>query len=65
MDGEVKSWVKVTDRLPPANVLVETMVDDGHGVRNVQTLRFHSNLWWCTDGSDTYVYYTPTHWRLV
>jgi hypothetical protein len=51
----------------PLGVEVETKIDDGHGVRNVQTLKASQRpgcrvMWWLPDGS-MYVYYTPTHWR--
>jgi hypothetical protein len=35
---------------------------DGHGERNVTTLKRSGRLWFFPDGS-TYIYYTPTHWR--
>ena len=46
----------------PENVVVETKIDDMHGVRNVQTLKRRGNLWWFPDDS-MYCYYTPTDWR--
>jgi hypothetical protein len=48
----------------PEGVTVETKIDDGKGVRNVQDLRRWGRLWWFTDGS-MYVYYQPTHWREI
>ena len=48
----------------PEGVAVETKIDDGKGVRNVQDLRRWGQLWWFTDGS-MYVYYEPTHWREI
>jgi hypothetical protein len=48
----------------PEGVAVETKIDDGKGVRNVQDLRRWGSLWWFTDGS-MYVYYQPTHWREI
>jgi hypothetical protein len=48
----------------PEGVTVETKIDDGKGVRNVQDLRRWGSLWWFTDGS-MYVYYQPTHWREI
>lgn len=55
-------WMLVADRLPPAGIVVETKIDDGHGVRNEQPLIYKSGLWWFTDMS-MYLYYVPTHWR--
>lgn len=52
------------DRLPPAETVVETKIDDGKGRRNVQKLFRKGRLWFIPDGS-MYVYYTPTHWRFV
>lgn len=46
----------------PADVEVETKIDDSRGVRNVQTLRRRGRLWFTPDMA-MYVYYTPTHWR--
>ena len=48
----------------PQGVVVETKIDDGHGVRNVQKLYRDGRLWWLADGY-MYVYYQPTHWRPV
>ena len=45
----------------PENTVIRTKIDDGNGVRNVQTLKRMGNLWWTPDGS-MYVYYCPTHW---
>ena len=50
--------------MPPHNIVVETKIDDGRGVRNISTLRMNKNLWWFPDMS-MYVYYSPTHWRKV
>lgn len=57
-------WIKMLDRLPPAETVVETKIDDGKGRRNVQKLFRKGRLWFIPDGS-MYVYYTPTHWRFV
>lgn len=46
----------------PENIVVETKIDDGAGVRNEQPLKRHGRLWFLPDDS-MYVYYTPTHWR--
>lgn len=46
----------------PADAVVETKIDDEHGVRNIAKLKRMARLWWFADGS-MYVYYTPTHWR--
>lgn len=47
--------------LAPPDEVVMTKIDDEHGVRNVQPLKRHANLWWTPD-MVMYVYYTPTHW---
>ena len=63
----MKSWVKCSDELPPVDVVVNTKIDDGNGVRNVQKLKRYQreansrSLWFLPDGS-MYVYYEPTHW---
>lgn len=57
-----KQWIKVADMLPAQNKVVETKIDNQDGIRNIQDLKFSSNLWWLPNGS-MYVYYTPTHWR--
>jgi hypothetical protein len=46
----------------PENVVVDTKIDDGRGVRNEQPMKRQGRLWYFADGS-MYVYYTPTHWR--
>lgn len=55
-------WIKISDELPPENIVVETKIDDGKGVRNQRPLKRKGNLWYFPDMS-MYVYYTPTHWR--
>lgn len=57
-----REWQSTAVALPPIGRVVETKLDDEQGVRNVQTLKRQSNLWWFPDG-EMYVYYTPTHWR--
>ena len=56
------SWIKTSDELPPENIVVETKIDDGHGIRNQTTLKRRGRLWFFPDDS-MYVYYAPTHWR--
>ena len=55
------AWIKCTDRLPPANIFVNTKIDDERGQRNEQKLKLVGRLWLATDGE--YVYYEPTHWQ--
>ena len=55
-------WIRVAEKLPPENKVVETRIDDGKFIRNEQELKRKGNLWFLPDGS-MYVYYTPTHWR--
>ena len=57
-------WIRISERLPEENVVVETKIDDGKGCRNVQKLMWKKNLWFFPNGN-MYVYYTPTHWRDV
>ncbi len=59
-----KDWIEVKVKKPPENQVVQTKIDDGDGVRNVQDLIYSRNLWWFPDKS-MYVYYTPTHWRAL
>ena len=54
-------WIKTSDELPPENIVVETKIDDGKGVRNQRPLKRKGNLWYFPDMS-MYVYYTPTRW---
>ncbi len=60
------SWQPISSA--PLGVEVETKIDDGRGVRNVQTLVAKQRdpscrvMWFVPDMS-MYVYYTPTHWR--
>lgn len=58
------SYKRITDFPPPRGIVVETMIADEDGVRNVQDLKLgtSNNLWWHPDGK-MYVYYTPTHWK--
>lgn len=57
-------WQSVKNDPPPNGLLVETKIDDAKGVRNVYTLRRRGNLWFTPDEA-MYVYYAPTHWRLL
>jgi hypothetical protein len=53
----------------PEGIEVETKIDDGDGVRNVQPLTKRTRIpgktrpLWFMSHPDMYVYYTPTHWR--
>ena len=57
-----QEWIACADRLPDDGAVVQTKIDDGQGVRNVQPLKRMGTLWFMADGS-MYVYYRPTHWR--
>lgn len=48
----------------PEGVLVMTKVHDHKGERLVQPLRRSGRLWFVPSG-DAYIYYEPTHWRLI
>lgn len=64
-DGQAgQPWTLCAERLPPDGVSVLTKIDDGKGVRNVQTLVRRGRLWFTGESGDAmYVYYTPTHWK--
>lgn len=47
----------------PENIILDTKIEDMHGLRNEQQLVREGNLWWTTNRK-MYVYYSPTHWRL-
>jgi len=47
----------------PKGVLIETMICDHLGVRNIRNLSKSGSLWFAEDG--TYMYYDPTHWRAI
>lgn len=51
-------------RHAPEGVVVMTKIDDDDGCRNEQSLKRQGNLWFVPDGS-MYVYYRPTHYRLL
>lgn len=57
-------WNETKNVLPENQLVVETKVKDEKGVRNIQQLKRRNSLWFFPDGS-MYVYYTPTHWRLI
>lgn len=50
----------------PLNVEVMTKIEDARGTRNEQPMKATQRnpdcrvMWWI---GETYVYYTPTHWR--
>lgn len=60
---KTNNWISVEDRLPEDGKIVETKIDDGKFIRNIQKLKRKGNLWFLPDGS-MYVYYSPTHWKL-
>lgn len=59
----------------PENRMVMTKIDDASGERNVQQLRRSGTQWFTGEGGacktcgqsrdGMYVYYRPTHWRLL
>lgn len=54
-------WKKISEEHPPVGKFLKTKIDDEHGERNEQYLRYDGKkLWFGKDGN--YVYYTPTHW---
>lgn len=57
-------WISCKDRLPKEGDKVETKIHDEKGCRNENTLCRQGGLWFLPDFS-MYVYYTPTHWRLI
>lgn len=61
---EYNDWNESRLSKPFEGEIVETMISDENGIRNIQPLIYHSNLWWTTD-KKMYVYYTPTHWRYI
>ncbi|MBE9054025.1 hypothetical protein IQ243_27230 [Nostocales cyanobacterium LEGE 11386] len=60
----MKTWNETTKTLPEEGVVVLTKIEDQHGCRNEQLLKRKSNLWFFPNGL-MYVYYTPTHWRVL
>lgn len=48
----------------PEGKAVLTKIDDTRGVRNIQTLERHGQLWFTDDGG-MYVFYQPTHWKMM
>lgn len=66
MDEKQKSdgYIPCAEQLPPEGEVVMTKIDDGKGVRNVQSLYRQGRLWWFPSG-EIYVYYTPTHWKPI
>lgn len=53
-------WTHINNRLPPANVQLETISDGGIQA----TLIFWEGGWWKTD-LKTQVFYTPRFWRQI
>ncbi len=56
------AWKKISEKLPPEGVPVETKIDDGKGCRNVQVMYRRGKLF-VDPITGVYTYYTPTHWR--
>ncbi len=57
-------WTSFRFKKPPENILIDTKIDDQHGVRNEQQLIRIGNLYFLEDRS-IYVFYTPTHWKHI
>ena len=57
-------WIAIDDHLPKEGILVYTKIQDENGVRNEQVLYRVGKKWFLPD-TNIYVYYTPTHWRLM
>lgn len=55
-------WTPASDA--PEGEVVMTKIDDVNGCRNEAALYRQGRLWWTADGA-MYVYYTPTHFRLL
>jgi hypothetical protein len=60
----MSEWKSTKGFPAPEGVVVMTKIEDEKGKRNEQTLKRQGNLWFHPDGS-MYVYYTPTHWRMI
>lgn len=60
----MNDWKSLSEQTPPDGLIVDTKIDDSNGVRNQQYLKKKGYLWWLPDDS-MYVYYTPTHWRVI
>lgn len=65
MSENPQDWIAINDEVPGYDIVVQTKIDDGRGVRNEQKLKRRGVLWFLCDGSEMYVYYTPTHWRPI
>lgn len=61
------TWTEAARCLPAEGEEVETKIDDSRGVRNEQRMTYRNRLWWINVGEpgEMYVYYWPTHWRVV
>ena len=57
-------WTKTKDQLPPEDVVVETKIDDETGCRNESKHMWHNDRWFTPD-MEMYIYYIPTHWRMM
>ncbi len=62
--SRMADWIEVEAQKPPENKVVKTKIDDEKGIRNETELIYSHGLWWFPDWS-MYVYYTPTHWRVL
>lgn len=58
-------WIRVDEQPPPVDLVVETKIQDQDGCRNEQSLKLADNGLWFVPSGDMYVYYKPTHWRVM
>lgn len=56
------NWISLNEQIPIEGIIVETRIEDEHGVRNEQDLVRKGCLFFFPDYS-MHIYYTPTHWR--
>ena len=59
--AERLNWTLTSQQLPPRGAKVEWICPSGRQERGT----FAGGLIWFPEGSSMYVYYEPTHWRLI
>ena len=61
----MKDWIKVSDELPPKNLTVRTLKMGKDDNLMITDLYFYAGRWFDPNPPNMYMYWSPTHWKLI